>query len=100
MMKAAEPPGSHVLTPRQRAILQFIEEYAVAKRLCTQRPGNCGWGGPERQIQRPLPPTDIESCGLPELRGGRTAHRQGQARRPESEKETRSRRHGKGGLGA
>ena len=33
MIKAAESsgrPGSHVLTPRQRGILQFIEEYAVA----------------------------------------------------------------------
>ena len=33
MIKAAESsgrPGGHVLTPRQRAILQFIEEYAAA----------------------------------------------------------------------
>src|SRR5215831_14846008 len=36
------------------------------QRLCTQRPGNRGWGGPERQIQRSLPPTDIERRGLPE----------------------------------
>jgi repressor LexA len=33
MIRVAESPGrpvSHVLTPRQRAILQFIEEYAAA----------------------------------------------------------------------
>ena len=73
MTNAAESPGPprsrHVPTERQRRVLRFYRGVRGGPRLRAQRPRYRERGGPERRVQCPLPPPDIEGGWLPELYG-------------------------------